>query len=73
MRLDYLLYLNNDNYYSFLDYDTPPQILRKDNPMSSEGVLNAPTKSTRITREPAPAKFMRIKHEPAQQAVIPAA
>jgi hypothetical protein len=50
VRPAYLLEPNQDNYYSCLDDDIPPQAPSKDNPASGEGVLNAPARATQRTR-----------------------
>jgi hypothetical protein len=50
MRPAYLLEPNQDNYYSCLDDDIPPQALSKANPASGEGVLNSRARATQHTR-----------------------
>jgi hypothetical protein len=50
MHLAYLLEPNQDNYYSCLDNDIPPQAPSKANPASGQGVLNAPARATQRTR-----------------------
>jgi hypothetical protein len=49
MRPAYFLEPNQDNYYSCLDNDIPPQAPSKANPTSGEGVLNAPALATQLT------------------------